>query len=263
MKERIITGLAILICVLPPLVLGGFWLEVLIIAFVGLGMYEMITVCFKKLPWLLYVVSLILSICLYRFSLQMYAVTSITMILIFFSISIFNERYSIENSAYLMVMIMIVALTVRSIHLVYNYGNVVMIFIVIATYMTDTGAYFAGRFFGKHKLNERISPKKTIEGSIGGYLLGALASFAFGYFWVDPILPIWFIAILSLVMPAVGQIGDLAFSAIKRHFDVKDFGSIFPGHGGVLDRIDSLIFNLLVFLACTGAATVYFQVVML
>lgn len=263
MKQRIITALAIVACVLPPLYFGGMLLEILIAVFVALGLYEMITVCFKKLPLFLYLTCLLITIGLCGFSVEMFLVAVIVMILIFFSVSIFNDKYSIENCAYLMVMLLIVALTIRSIHLVYTYGSMVMLYIAIATYMTDTGAYFAGRMFGQHKLNERISPKKTIEGSVGGYLLGALSSFAFGWFFVKGLLPVWFLILLSLVMPLTGQIGDLAFSAIKRHFDVKDFGSIFPGHGGVLDRIDSLIFNLLIYLACTSAAMVYFQVVML
>ena len=120
--------------------------------------------------------------------------------------------------------------------------------ILLATYLTDTGAYFAGRFFGRHKLNERISPKKTIEGAIGGYLFGAIGSFLFGYFMVLDLFPLWYISLISCTMPLAGQLGDLSFSAVKRHFNVKDFGTIFPGHGGVLDRIDSLIFNLLIFL---------------
>ncbi|HQB32818.1 MAG TPA: phosphatidate cytidylyltransferase, partial [Erysipelotrichaceae bacterium] len=99
--------------------------------------------------------------------------------------------------------------------------------------------------FGKHKLNPRISPNKTIEGTLGGYVFGAVISFLFGYFFVKgATLPLLIAG--SILMPAVGQVGDLAFSAIKRHFNIKDFGNIFPGHGGILDRVDSLTFNSLV-----------------
>jgi phosphatidate cytidylyltransferase len=110
--------------------------------------------------------------------------------------------------------------------------------------MTDTGAYFTGYFFGRHKLNVRISPKKTIEGSIGGWLFGFGFGVLYAWLWVDNVgFPT--MIVLSMICPVVGQLGDMAFSAIKRNFGIKDFGSIFPAHGGVLDRIDSLIFNLL------------------
>ena len=127
------------------------------------------------------------------------------------------------------------------------FGPTTMIYVAVATYITDTGAYFCGRFLGKHKLNERISPKKTIEGSIGGWISGAVISFGYGLIFA-PEVSMNLLIVSSLLMPIVGQLGDLAFSAIKRHDGIKDFGNIFPGHGGVLDRIDSLIFNLILFM---------------
>ena len=96
--------------------------------------------------------------------------------------------------------------------------------------------------FGKHKLNERISPKKTIEGAIGGFIIGTAISFGFSCIFLKQ-LPIAFRLIAAVTMCIIGQTGDLAFSAIKRFYGVKDFGNIFPGHGGVLDRIDSISFN--------------------
>ena len=97
--------------------------------------------------------------------------------------------------------------------------------------------------FGKHKLNERISPKKTIEGSFCGWLTGAIITTAFGLLVIKDVNKAFIIA-CGLLLPIVGQMGDLAFSAIKRYFKIKDFGTIFPGHGGVLDRIDSLLFSV-------------------
>ncbi len=107
---------------------------------------------------------------------------------------------------------------------------------------SDTGAYFAGRAFGKHKLAPGISPGKTVEGLIGG-LAAAAAFAALSTFWFFPELPFRVSIPLAVVMAAVGVLGDLAESAIKRGSKAKDAASILPGHGGLLDRLDSLLFN--------------------
>ena len=107
---------------------------------------------------------------------------------------------------------------------------------------SDTGAYFTGRAFGKHKLAPKISPGKTVEGLVGG--LAAAAAFgAVATVWFFPELPYKFSIPLAVVMAAVGVLGDLAESALKRGADTKDAASILPGHGGLLDRLDSLLFN--------------------
>ena len=107
---------------------------------------------------------------------------------------------------------------------------------------SDTVAYFAGRAFGKHKLYEAVSPKKTIEGSMGGLVGGVLAMVGFGTYWLTPDVPLTHAIALGLCGSALGQIGDLVASMIKRTFDVKDSGNVLPGHGGMLDRVDGLLF---------------------
>jgi len=107
---------------------------------------------------------------------------------------------------------------------------------------SDTGAYFAGRAFGKHKLAPKISPGKTWEGLIGG-LIAAAAFAALATFWFFPELPFQFSIPLALVMAGVGVLGDLAESAMKRGAKTKDAANILPGHGGLLDRLDSLLLN--------------------
>lgn len=105
----------------------------------------------------------------------------------------------------------------------------------------DTGAYFAGRALGRHKLHPKVSPKKTVEGAIGGIL----ASVGGGFLMVavlDLPLPALQTALFSAIGGALGQLGDLAESLIKRSFGVKDSGAILPGHGGMLDRVDGVIF---------------------
>lgn len=114
---------------------------------------------------------------------------------------------------------------------------------LMLAWFADTGGYFAGRFLGKHKLYEAVSPKKTIEGSIGG-LFGALVGATWATFgYCSGSLPIVHAVGLALVGGALGQAGDLAESLLKRSTGVKDSGGILPGHGGILDRIDALMFT--------------------
>lgn len=118
-----------------------------------------------------------------------------------------------------------------------------LVFILIVVFSTDIGAYFVGSRIGKHKLAPTLSPNKTIEGSVGGiisaFILAAiyLSFFSFNYSYLVMLL-------LSIVLSITGQFGDLIASRLKRHYQVKDAGNIFPGHGGVLDRFDSLLFTL-------------------
>ena len=123
--------------------------------------------------------------------------------------------------------------------------NGVFLFLLpfIGSWVTDTFAYFTGRLIGRHKLAPVISPKKTVEGSIGGIVFAVGAFAAYGAIvaarGVVPSYPA--LLLCGLVVSVVSQIGDLALSAIKREYDIKDYGRIFPGHGGVLDRFDSVI----------------------
>lgn len=125
------------------------------------------------------------------------------------------------------------------------YG-IIMVF--LCAWMTDTGAFFAGKFLGKHKLIERVSPKKTIEGAIGGVLATAVSSavYAFILMKLNVIAPsvsnYTVFTFLGLFGSVLSQLGDLFASALKRDCGIKDFGTIFPGHGGILDRFDSVVF---------------------
>lgn len=133
--------------------------------------------------------------------------------------------------------------------------SLLLIFIAFSTIMTDTGAYFVGVFFGKNKMNERISPKKTWEGFVGGVVISAVLTMAVGIIFAAcgyPILPIldlahwYFILPLALVVPFVATLGDFVFSSIKRYWGIKDYGHLIPGHGGVLDRLDSIFFSVMI-----------------
>jgi phosphatidate cytidylyltransferase len=107
---------------------------------------------------------------------------------------------------------------------------------------SDTGAYFAGRFFGKHKLAPRVSPAKTVEGAIGGWLASLTGAIA-AHYWFMPSLPLVDALVLAAIANVLGQAGDLVESLVKRSTGVKDSGNILPGHGGMLDRVDALMFT--------------------
>lgn len=116
----------------------------------------------------------------------------------------------------------------------------------LSAWMTDTGAYFTGYFFGKHKFAPTISPKKTIEGCIGGFFTCIIFMFIYGgivnYFWDVQINNMILLAI-GILCSIIAQFGDLSMSLIKREFGIKDYGTIMPGHGGILDRFDSVLFT--------------------
>ena len=119
-------------------------------------------------------------------------------------------------------------------------GPAYVVLTIMFAWFGDTGGYFAGRFLGRHKLYEAVSPKKTIEGSIGG-LGGSVFGAMLAHFWFLPSLSLPHGIILALVAGALGQAGDLGESLLKRSTGVKDSGAIVPGHGGILDRVDALL----------------------
>lgn len=114
--------------------------------------------------------------------------------------------------------------------------------LLIIIWGNDIGGYIAGKSFGRHKLYEKISPKKTWEGTFGGVLLGMSASLGLSYFF--GVLSVFQWLVVSLLIVVMGSLGDLVESMLKRSLDIKDSGSMIPGHGGFLDRFDGLIFSL-------------------
>ena len=202
------------------------------------------------------------------------------MLCVFFLISFSVELFSIAYVFYFATMILVVAIGVQSFLFLryspfyyfqklyaeqgvyadtrllsssFKYGQSMYLFIyvVLGVIFNDMGAYFIGMLFGKHKMNERISPKKTWEGFIGGVVISIIVSTVFALVCAlieKPILPIfdvkhlYYVIIISILIPLISDVGDFVFSSVKRTFGVKDFSNLLPGHGGVLDRIDSLIF---------------------
>lgn len=121
-----------------------------------------------------------------------------------------------------------------------EYQPIIIAGAFLIVWSNDTFAYLVGKNFGKHKLLERISPKKTIEGFIGGFIFSLVTGYLIFHFTQSLSLTTWLV--ISIIMSIFGTLGDLIQSKFKRQAGVKDSGSIMPGHGGIFDRLDSLIF---------------------
>ena len=127
----------------------------------------------------------------------------------------------------------------------FEHGAYIVVMVFIASWISDTGAYFVGSAYGKHKLAPVLSPKKSVEGSIGGIVcaagIGALYALLLERLGLCPAEYIWVFAIIGGLGSIISQLGDLGASAIKRQTGIKDYGKLIPGHGGIMDRFDSVI----------------------
>lgn len=248
MKTRILTALLILACVIPPLIFGG-WLIFLLISFIIIvGGIELLGLTEHKGAWPIVIKPMaILCVFVLTFGDQKLAISLLGLfVLLFLSIPVFTDSFHAKDGFLCISYLTFFYMIAKSFLHIYSLNHMYVWLIIVATYVCDTAAYFCGRFLGSHKLNVRISPKKTWEGAIGGWIFGAALSFVFSWFLI-PEMSMVHMLMASLVLPLTGQIGDLAFSAIKRCFNIKDFSDLLPGHGGVLDRVDSLVFNFICF----------------
>ena len=182
-------------------------------------------------------------LCYSSFSIQLYIplLISILWIIAIPTITIFN--LNINKNLLLLIVFSMLVISVYNINLLHAVlGSLQLISIMAISWIADIGAYFIGKKFGKYKLAIKISPNKTIEGSIGGLLLVILYFFILHYTHFAFYITSYFNAInLAIIFVGYSILGDLFESYIKRLTNVKDSGSILPGHGGVFDRIDSLV----------------------
>lgn len=171
-------------------------------------------------------------------------------LLVLFAIYVFTfPRYKTEEIALIYMGSMYIPLLfsfvyqTRALH----DGKYLVWLILISSWGSDTCAYVVGSLFGKHKIAPVLSPKKSVEGSIGGVLgaaaLGGLLGFTLSNYFTSTISPIFTCAISCGIGSVISQVGDALASAIKRNHNIKDYGNLIPGHGGILDRFDSMIFT--------------------
>ena len=264
MKKRII-GAAILLSLFIPLVIIGEIYFALFILVLGLiGFFELYSLKYKgkRLPLLLEILS-VLSISyliLNNFSgntfeiILDYKVLSLFLIVYLIPIVIIRDikKYNLEDALYLLGATIFIGLSFNLLILLRNFSLEYLLYLFIVTTMTDSFAFFTGKLVGRNKLCPKISPNKTIEGVIGGTIMGTFIATVFYLTVINPDINIIYLVGITFVLSVVCQVGDLVFSAIKRYFNIKDYSKLIPGHGGILDRFDSIIFVVIVAILFIG-----------
>lgn len=260
MKQRIITALIMCLLVIPVILIGGpiYYIFSIILSIVALN--EMLTVknSKKEIPLFIHFISYValtlivtsnLNTTLEVFSID-YRVIAGIFLLFTIPAVLYHDRakYSVIDAFYLIGVILFLGSSFSLLILFRTAGLKILLYILLLSVSTDTYAYFTGYLIGKHKLLEEISPNKTIEGMIGGTLFGTFIPTVYYITVINPSMSIITVILMSLFLSILGQFGDLVFSAIKRYFNKKDFSKVLPGHGGILDRLDSIIFIMLGFL---------------
>lgn len=241
MKQRVITAICLLAIVLPLLWLGGNFVFALVIAATTIATWEMLKMRNKKVNLPLWVVvaafsgvSVLIFTPSFRLAMQMLGIILFPLLLVGY----LRVRKNKDEYSFIILTIMYLGVAFRSLLLIRHHSLMLFLFLITTVILTDSAAYFAGRLFGKRKLAPSISPNKTIAGAVGGLLIGALFAIIFGVL-NSLFVNLWILIMLAVGIPILGQVGDLVASALKRQHDIKDYSNIFPGHGGVMDRIDS------------------------
>ncbi|MDA8407945.1 MAG: CDP-archaeol synthase [Deltaproteobacteria bacterium] len=248
--SRVITAAVLAAIILPTLIMGGTRaVSMLVAAFVFVGIWELVS----KLPGLRSKTSKVLAIVFSASILLLFyicPVRAMPAVVVFTPLAILGIHlffYNvIENTiestsqiifacAYLVVPLAHAISLSRM-----DNGNIWIIFSLVVVCLGDAGAYFGGKYLGRRRLSTHVSPSKTIEGLIGGFV-GNLLGMLLMKLIAPNLAPLWALFELSVIIALVAPMGDLCASALKRRLEIKDFGSIMPGHGGVLDRADSII----------------------
>lgn len=250
-KERVISAVIALLITVPLILLGGVYFKVLVILLGIYALYELLRLkknipsVMKYISYVLYVVLLLYG---YIFTNGVFVLNASLLIIVFMVLFLSliyyhnNKKYNIEDVFYLLSSIVFLSSAFNLFVVVREMSLMLVIYLFLVTTLTDTFAYIIGSKYGKKKLIPSISPNKTIEGSIGGVIAGVSVGSIFYMTMIGG--NIFVVILMTLLLSILGQCGDLVFSQIKRYFGIKDFSKLMPGHGGVLDRLDSMIFVL-------------------
>lgn len=250
MKKRTISAIIMIILFVPILLLGDVYYPILFSLLGLMALWELMNLN-KNIPFIMRILSGIICFFLilydYKetsyFNIINYPVIVGMFLLYSFSIIINGniKKYTYKDGLWLMMITLLIGIMFNTLVHVRVIGMYDVIYCFLITTITDTFALLGGMKFGKHKLSPEISPNKTIEGSIIGSVVGTIVASIFHYLVLGN-LSIWWVILLTFVLTIFGQMGDLFFSSIKRCYNIKDFSNLIPGHGGILDRLDSVIF---------------------
>ena len=259
MKTRILSAIVMFIIFVPFLVIGGTPFAILMTLLALMGLYELIRTreSKKEFPFLIKVIAYLMTMffCLSNFKSDVLAYTMdfrvVSFLIFFFLLPLVfindNKKYNLNDALFLLGSLLFIGFSFNLLILIRNFDLNYAIYLFLITTITDTFALVTGSLIGRHRLAEKISPKKTVEGLVGGVLMGTFVACMFFYSVIDPSISLTNLIVVTLILSVVGQLGDLVFSSIKRYYDKKDFSHLIPGHGGVLDRFDSMIFVVLAF----------------
>lgn len=264
MKLRIISAILLAVIFIPFLLIGELPFAIFMSILAVAANYELLRVREgkKEFPVLLKLFAYIIVL-----GLALHNINSIEfhfnfdyrlmsgLIFIFLAPMVFindSKKYNLNDALFLIGSTLFIGLSFNLLIITRNLDLSYIIYLLLITTITDTFALFSGMLVGRHKLCPKISPKKTIEGLIGGVLMGTFVSTCFYFTVINSSISLVLLIFISLVLCLVGQLGDLIFSSIKRYYDIKDFSDLIPGHGGILDRLDSLIFVTLAFIMLIG-----------
>jgi phosphatidate cytidylyltransferase len=252
-KQRVITAIVALIIFIPIIILGHIWVDIaaMLLGIVAISeilvMKKRILVSTESILAYLGVSVLILpdtwTAILPGKVEQMFVFFLFVLMLLLLTV-LSKNLFSFDDAG-------VIALGMLYIGMGFHYfvaaradSLTVLLYALFIVWCTDSGAYIFGRLFGKHKLAPRISPNKTWEGSVYGSIAATIICTAFVYFYPIAGYSITKMFFITIFLSIAGQFGDLIESALKRYYGVKDSGKILPGHGGILDRFDSLLFVL-------------------
>lgn len=247
MKKRILGAIIVVVVLISALLLSEkvFAAIVTVAALFGLKelvdiKYEKEKINFIKISSAIYLVLFLLNDIFYKINDKVLIILPILGLIIPMIFYNNKNKYNINDSLYFLGIIYFLAFSFGTIIQMREISIYKCIYIFIISFMTDTYAYIGGMLIGKHKLTD-ISPKKTIEGTIVGTIMGVFIGTMFYHTLIGDLTLIETI-IMSFVLTILSEIGDLVFSSIKRYFGKKDYSNLIPGHGGILDRFDSVIF---------------------